>query len=116
MTSLKPVTSILCGLLLLPAVADAADLVLAADGKSDYQIVVPDTFPTPQICELIGESAQLIQRAFAANGFDVPVVSESKRDSAKPGTYLVECITGSAGPTKTSMAARGGISTAIPCA
>jgi len=44
---MKTTLPILLGLLLAPLVllrvADAADLVLLGDGKSDYQIVVPDS-------------------------------------------------------------------------
>jgi len=68
--------------------ASAADLVLAADGKSDYQIVVPDTGPSPAVEECLNQTARLVQTAFKANGVDVPVVPEGKRDPARPGIYL----------------------------
>ncbi|MBI5687343.1 MAG: DUF4838 domain-containing protein [Verrucomicrobia bacterium] len=74
--------------LLFAANGWSADLVLAADAKSDYQIVVPETPPTPAIGECLGQTARLIQTAFKANGFDGPVVSEGKRDPAKPAIYL----------------------------
>jgi len=75
---------------LLPAGAEAfaADLTLAADGKTDYQIVVPDRSPNESIGECLNQVARLVQTAFKANGFDAPVVSESKRDKAKPAIYL----------------------------
>ena len=74
--------------LLLSPAANAADLVLAADGKSDYQIVVPDAAPSPAIAESLTQTARLAQTAFKANGFETPVVAEAKRDPAKPGIYL----------------------------
>ena len=63
-------------------------LVLAAEGKTDYQIVVPDISPSPSIEASLKQVARLVQSAFKANGADVPVVVESARDSAKPAIYL----------------------------
>jgi hypothetical protein len=68
--------------------AEADDLVLAADGKSDYQIVVPDAAPSPAIGECLKQAARLVQTALSANGFEVPVVAEGDRDSVRPGIYL----------------------------
>ncbi|MDA0840907.1 MAG: DUF4838 domain-containing protein [Planctomycetota bacterium] len=67
---------------------NAADLVLAADGKSDYQIIVPDASPSPAIGECLQQTARLFQATFKANGFELTVVSEDKRDQGKPGIYL----------------------------
>ena len=75
-------------ILAVAAGAGAADLTLAAKGKSDYQIVVPDASPSPAIGEGLKQAARLVRTAFKANGCDVPVVAESKRDRAKPGIYL----------------------------
>ncbi len=72
----------------LPAVLPAADLVLAAKEKSDYQIVLPDKYPTPAVGEALAQTARLMQTAFLANGVAVPVVAEAKRDAAKPAIYL----------------------------
>jgi hypothetical protein len=66
----------------------AADLVLLDAGKSNYQIVVPDAQPTAALGECLAQTARLMQTAFAANGAEVPVVAEAKRDSAKPAIYL----------------------------
>jgi hypothetical protein len=80
---------LLAAVLLSPAFAlNAADLVLAGDGKSDYQIVVPDASATPAIGECLNQTARLVQTAFQANGFEVPVVPEGQRDPARPGIYL----------------------------
>ena len=76
------------GVLLAGHAAPAAELTLAANGRSDYQIVVPDASPTPGIGLCLAQVARLVQTAFKANGFDVPVVREGKRDPARPGIYL----------------------------
>ena len=75
---------LLLGLCLLAISTDAADLVLLQDGKSDYQIVVPERLAT----ESLNQTARLVQTAFKANGAEVSVVSESDRDAAKPSLYL----------------------------
>ena len=66
----------------------AAELVLAADGKSDYQIVVPDASPSPALADGLQQTARLLQTAFQANGFALPIVSEAKRDATKPAIFL----------------------------
>lgn len=66
----------------------AAELVLAAGGRSEYQIVVPDEYPSPAIGECLSQTARLVQTAFQVNGFEVPVVPEGQRDSARPAIYL----------------------------
>jgi tetratricopeptide (TPR) repeat protein len=65
-----------------------AFLVLADKGNSEYQIVVPDKYPTPAIGEDMKQVARLLQTAFKSNGAEVAVVAESARDSAKPAIYL----------------------------
>jgi tetratricopeptide (TPR) repeat protein len=70
------------------AAAASGHLVLAANGKSEYQIILPDSFPNSNIGAWLNHTAQLIRDAFLTNGFDVPVVAEGKRDNAKPGIYL----------------------------
>ena len=64
--------------------AAAADVALLRDGKSDYQIVVPDKHETPAVAEGVNQTARLVQTAFKANGADVPVVVEKHRDAAMP--------------------------------
>ncbi len=80
----------LLGSLLMVAVGSAAraELVLAEDGKSDYQIIVPEKYPTPAIAADMKQVARLVQTAFKANGIDLPIVYESARDTAKPGILL----------------------------
>ena len=63
-------------------------LVLAEKGRTDYQIIVPDSSPIPQIGESLNQAARLVQITFKANGTDVSIVSESKKDPSKPGIYL----------------------------
>jgi len=79
---------VVAGLLATAAAPPAADLVLAGNGQSDYQVVVPDTSPSPAISEGLNQTARLVQTAFQANGFEVPVVAEGQRDPTKPGIYL----------------------------
>ena len=66
----------------------ASELSLLSEGKSDYQIVVPDKLPTPALTECLNQTARLVQTAFKANGTQVNLVTESQRDSAKPAIYL----------------------------
>jgi hypothetical protein len=79
---------LLLALCLLAFSATAADLVLLSDGKSDYQIVVPDKLATEALTTSLNQTARLVQTAFKANGADVGVVTESARDAAKPSLYL----------------------------
>ena len=89
---MKTIAPILLGLLLAPLfllrVADAAELVLLSDGKSDYQIVVPDHVETELLTECLNQAARLVQTAFQANGVELPVVREKNRDPAKPALFL----------------------------
>ncbi|MEO6741744.1 MAG: DUF4838 domain-containing protein [Chthoniobacteraceae bacterium] len=68
--------------------ASAAELTLLNEGKSEYQIVVPDKLETPALTECIAQTARLVQTAFKANGAEVRVVAESARDAAKPALFL----------------------------
>ncbi len=63
-------------------------LVLADKGASDYQIVLPDSHPTPAIGADLEQVARLLQTAFKANGAELPIVAETARDMAKPSLYL----------------------------
>ncbi len=69
-------------------VAQAADLVVARGGKSDYQIVLPETASAPSVGEGLQQTARLLQVALKANGTEVSVVAESKRDPQKPAIWL----------------------------
>jgi len=66
---MKNTLTISLSLLLAPLlslhVADAADLVLLSEGKSDYQIVVPDGGETELLTECLNQTARLVQTAFA---------------------------------------------------
>lgn len=66
----------------------AADLVVLSEGKSDYQIVVPDRLETPALTEGLAQTARLLQTAFRANGAEVPVVAESARETSRPALFL----------------------------
>ena len=68
--------------------AAGADLSLLADGKSDYQIVVPNESPTPEFAACLQQTARLVQTAFKANGAEVAVVAEKDRDPAKAAILL----------------------------
>jgi hypothetical protein len=67
--------------------ADAA-LVLIAQGRSDYQVVLPDQSPTPQIGECLEQTARLVAAAFAANGAELAIVTESRKAPDKPALFL----------------------------
>jgi len=66
----------------------AVDLSLLSEGKSDYQIVVPDSLETPALTECLNQTARLVQTTFAENGAEVAVVTESQRDATKPALLL----------------------------
>ncbi|NQV24564.1 MAG: DUF4838 domain-containing protein [Rhodopirellula sp.] len=78
----------LMGLLSSGQLVYAAELVLVAEGKSEYQIVVPDALPTQALDESLRQTARLMQAAFQANGCEVAVVAEAKRDPSHPGIFL----------------------------
>lgn len=80
------VSALAAGFALRPH-ADAA-LVLISQGKSDYQIVLPDHPPTPQIGECLAQTGRLVAAAFAANGAEIEVVTEARRNREKPALYL----------------------------
>jgi hypothetical protein len=74
--------------LCIAEVSSYKEIALAAEGRSDYQIVMPEESPSIEIAEALNQTARLIQCAFKANGFDLPVVSEANSDASKPGIYL----------------------------
>jgi len=65
-----------------------SEIVLLENGKSDYQVVIPDSARTPNLQTLLRETGELVQRAFAAAGATIAVVKESEKDPAKPGIFL----------------------------
>ena len=85
--SLAAVIAMLSAVLLL-STASAADLVLAENGKSDYQIVLPDAVPGATINRTLASAAEVMREMFKSNGCTVAVVKESLADKQKPGIYL----------------------------
>jgi hypothetical protein len=75
-------------LLLVAVPVSAAELAMLRDGKSDYQIVVPDQHETPALAECLNQTARLLQTTLKANGAEVRIVAESQRDAAKPSLWL----------------------------
>ena len=74
--------------LLFGSTCDGAELVLGEQGKSDYQIVLPDQYPSPSVGDSLQQTARLMQTAFQASGLELVVVLESKRDQSKPAIFL----------------------------
>lgn len=72
----------------------ADELVLADKGKSEHQIVMPDNIPAPEVGEWLEQAALLVQSAFKANGFNLPIVKEGAKDPAKPAIYLGDLFFG----------------------
>ena len=68
--------------------ASAADIIIAENGKSDYQIVIPDKANDEIVDSWLLGTARLMQAAFDKNGFKVEVVKEGAKASDKPGIYL----------------------------
>ncbi len=63
-------------------------VTLASNGQSDYQIVVTDLLSDAEVSNRLAQTACLMQAAFKANGCDIPVVSESRRNPGLPGIFL----------------------------
>ncbi|MBT5606992.1 MAG: DUF4838 domain-containing protein [Lentisphaerae bacterium] len=72
----------------LPARAAVEHVVIAADGGCDYQIVTPDTVPDLVVEQCLRQTGRLIQHAFRASGFELPIVKERDRAAGKPCIYL----------------------------
>ena len=68
--------------------ATAAELALLRDGKSDYEIVLPDAPQADAIGRALEQTARLLQTAFLANGAKVAVVAESRHDANRPAIFL----------------------------
>lgn len=80
--------SISAVLLVSVTTAKAADLVLAEKGKTDYQIVLPDSVSSPIIGKALADAADVMREMFKSNGCAVAVVKEAQADNQKPGIYL----------------------------
>ena len=69
-------------------IARAADLVLAENGKSNYQIVIPDKGKEEVVDNWLFAAAKLMQASFETNGFRIEVVQEGAKAQDKHGIYL----------------------------
>lgn len=74
--------------LVLPGATNAADLVIAEKGVSNYQIVIPDQAVDEVVDRWLMATANLMQTAFQKSGFGIPVVREAAMSADKPGIYL----------------------------
>ena len=71
------------------AVCGAADIEIAKDGKSDYQIVVPENGKDKNIDGFINASARLFQNCIIeAAGVSLPIIKESGYDKTKPAVFI----------------------------
>lgn len=68
--------------------ADSGALVLADAEGAVHQIVIPDQAPTAHLMDLLRQTGDLVQRAFAENGFDLPVVAEAARAPERPAIFI----------------------------
>ncbi len=75
-------------LLSTSAIARAAELVLGENGKTDYQIVIPDKGKDEVVDNWLFAAAKLMQASFQTNGFRIDVVQEGAKAADKPGIYL----------------------------
>ena len=74
--------------LILASASPAAELVIAENGACAYQIVVPDQSGDAVVDEWLTLAGRLVQAAFAKNGFELPITTESARTADKPAIYL----------------------------
>lgn len=74
--------------LVSPSSVSAAELELLREGKSEYQIVVPDKLPNEAVTAGLQQTARLVQTAFAVNGAEIDIATEAGRDVAKPAIFL----------------------------
>jgi len=66
----------------------AGELVLLDQGRSDYEIVIPDQQPSQSLQDSLQQTARLLQTAFGACGAEVLIVRESERDLGRPALLL----------------------------
>ena len=87
---------LLTGIALLSAVCTlcgAADIEVVKDGKSDYQIVVPENGKDKNIDGFINVSAKLLQNCIIeAAGVSLPIVKESQYDKTQPAVFIGNTI------------------------
>ena len=66
-----------------------AAVIVADKGKSDYQIVVPESCGDKTLDEYVTLGGKVIQTAvFKAAGVKLPLVTESKKLPGKPAIYV----------------------------
>ncbi|MCB1062178.1 MAG: DUF4838 domain-containing protein [Verrucomicrobiae bacterium] len=75
-------------LFIMITTGSTTELVLAEDGKTTYEIVLPDASQSETIANSLRQTARLIQTTFAANGVEIPVVAEATHEKVKPGIFL----------------------------
>lgn len=64
-------------------------LSVAKDGKSDYQIILPEKFADKNIEKFLKDTAALMQQSFKEGaGAAVPIVQENAADKKKPGIFI----------------------------
>lgn len=73
---------------LCTAFAQTSDLLLGAGGKTMHRIVIPDSFPIPEIETSVKQAAELLQRAFTTNDIPIEILSESQLTDNSPAIYL----------------------------
>ena len=88
LTTLAPTTPRINGASVMSVAAHAGDLVIAENGKCDYQIVIPDMAQDEIVDRWLLMTAKLMQAAFEKNGFTINVVKEGEKADNKPGIYL----------------------------
>ena len=95
--SVKYFSAILfCLFSVFPLIA-SAQLKIAAAGKSDYQIVIPDKAKNPLFSYFWEQSATLLKNCIQeSTGAALPVLEESKAIKTKPGIYIGDTIKASA--------------------
>ena len=64
--------------------------VLWENGKSDYQIVLPEKYDNPKTRDYLLMAARRLQSAVrqSSGSVELPVVYESKASQEKPGIYI----------------------------
>lgn len=66
----------------------AAEVTIARNGESSYQIVLPDESGSESVDTALVAVAEIMQTAFATNGAELPIVRESQRAVNRPGIFL----------------------------
>jgi len=65
------------------------NLIIVKDGKSDYQIVIPDKYADKNVEKFLESGAKLLQRCVKdASGAELPIVKEDAADKNKPSIFI----------------------------